>query len=131
MSQENVEIVRGMHEVVGTEAALDCFDPEVVMFPTPSGPDAAAPYVGYDGLNAWVRDFREALGDFQTYAQEIIDVGDSRVLAITVVHGEGRASGIPFDFRSATVYTLRDGRIVRVEAYDTKVEALEAVGLRE
>jgi ketosteroid isomerase-like protein len=131
MSQENVEIVRRMHEVVGTEAALDYFDPEVVVIPTPSGPDAAAPYVGYDGLIAWVRDFRDALGDFQTYAQEIIDVDDSRVLTITVVHGEGRASGIPFDVRRATVYTLRDGRIVRVEAYDTKVEALEAVGLRE
>jgi ketosteroid isomerase-like protein len=131
VSQENVEIVRRMHEVVGTERAFDCFDPEVVMIPTPSGPDAAAPYVGYDGLIAWVRDLRDALGDFQTYAQESIDVGDSRVLAITVVHGEGRASGIPFDFRFATVYTLRDGRIVRAEAYDTKAEALEAVGLRE
>ena len=131
MSRENVEIVRRMHRVVGTEAALDCFDPEVVLIPTPSGPDAAAPYVGYDGLVAWVGDFREALGDFETYALEITDLGDSRVLAISVVHGEGRASGIPFDFQSATVYTVRDGRIVRVEAYDTKVEALEAVGLSE
>ena len=131
MSQENVEIVRRMFEVGGTEAALDYFDPEIVLLPTPSGPDAAAPYVGYDGLGAWARDFRDALGDFQVYAEEIIDVGDNRVLAISVVHGEGRASGIPFDFRSPAVFTLRDGRIVRAEGYDTKVEALEAVGLRE
>src|SRR4051794_41691781 len=62
MSQENVEIVRRMHEVVGTEAALGCFDPEVVMIPTPSGPDAAAPYVGYDALIVWVRDFARSSG---------------------------------------------------------------------
>ena len=32
---------------------------------------------------------------------------------------------------AATVYTVRDGQITRIEFYDTRAEALEAVGLAE
>lgn len=130
MSQENVDIVRRMHGTVGTPASLDFFHPEVVVTNRPSSPDTA-PYVGHAGLFDWVRDIREAVGDFRTVAEELIDVDDSRVLAVAGVHGEGRISGLAFDMVTATVFTLTDGLIVRVQAYDTKAEALEAVGLTE
>ena len=130
MSQENVEVVRRMQEAVGTEAALDYFDPEVVVINSPNSPETA-PYVGHAGLVAWVRHVRAAVGDFWAETEETIDIDDNRVLVVAAVRGEGRASGLPVDMALPTVYTLRDGRIVRVQAYDTKAQALEAVGLSE
>ena len=130
MSRENVEVVRRMHHAVGSEAALDYFDPEVVMINSPNSPDTA-PYVGHAGLVAWVRDARAVIGNFRAEVEETIDIDDNRVLGVAAVRGEGRASGLPIDLVLPTVYTLRDRRIVRVEAYDTKAQALEAVGLSE
>src|SRR5262245_55186557 len=102
MSQENVEVVRRLHEAVGTEAALDYFDPEVVVINSPNSPDTA-PYVGHAGLVAWVRDVRAAVGDFRTEADEVIDIDDDRVLVVSAIRGEGRASGLPVDLVLPTV----------------------------
>jgi ketosteroid isomerase-like protein len=44
----------------------------------------------------------------------------------------GRGSGVAVDLEhSGTVWTLRQGKIVRVRLFTTRAEALEAVGLRE
>lgn len=130
MSQENVEIVQRMHGVVGTLAALDYFHPEVVVINSPRTPDTA-PYVGHAGLVEWVRDIRAAMGDFRALAEDVIDVDDSRVLVFSGVEGQGHASGLPVEIFAATVFTLADGLIVEVQAYDTKSDALRAVGLED
>ena len=109
---------------------MDFFDPEVVLTNTPNAPETT-PYVGHDGLLAWARSMQEGLGEFRVEADETIDVDESRVIVVARVCGEGRASGLPVEVSSASVYTVKDGRIVSVEAYDTKSEALEAVGLQE
>jgi ketosteroid isomerase-like protein len=40
-------------------------------------------------------------------------------------------SGLAVEIALTTVYTLREGKIVRVDSYETKLQALEAVGLRD
>ena len=59
---------------------------------------------------------------------EAIDAGDA---AIIVGHhtGRGRASGILLDRTGANPYEVRSGRIVRVEFYATREEALASRGL--
>jgi ketosteroid isomerase-like protein len=48
------------------------------------------------------------------------------------VRGRGRASGIEVEARSgAAVWTMREGKIVRVVWFPTRAEALEAAGLSE
>jgi len=107
--------------------AIEFHDPEVVVINTPSSPDTA-PYVGHDGLVRWMRDAQEGLRDLRVEADEAIDVDD---IVVGRVCGEGPASGLPVEIALTTVYTLRDGKILGVEAYDTRPQALEAVGLQE
>jgi ketosteroid isomerase-like protein len=109
---------------------IEFFDPDVVLINTPSSPETT-PYVGHDGLLRWVRSSQEGAGDIRIEADETIDVDDSRVLVVGRVCGEGPVSGLPVEIALTTVYTLRDGKIVRMQAYDTKPQALEAVGLSE
>jgi hypothetical protein len=44
---------------------------------------------------------------------------------------EGRGSGVKLDRQDAAVYTLREGKIARLDYYNNRDEALQAVGLRE
>ena len=43
--------------------------------------------------------------------------------------GRGRGSGVEVDSRFYEIYTLRDGKIVRVDEFAERSEALKAAGL--
>ena len=45
--------------------------------------------------------------------------------------GQGRISGVPIENDSTFVYTLSEGRIVRIQIFGSDREALKAVGLEE
>ena len=132
MSRENVEIIAWFYDAMArrdTASAIAFNDPEIILINTPNSPETA-PYVGHQGLLEWVRAVEEAVGEFRVEADETIDVDERRVV-VGRVCGEGRTSGLPVEVHLTTVYTLRNGRIVRSQAYDTKAEALAAVGLQE
>jgi len=45
--------------------------------------------------------------------------------------GRGKLSGAEVEQRFAQLWTVRDGKIVRMEMYPDREDALEAVGLPE
>jgi ketosteroid isomerase-like protein len=45
--------------------------------------------------------------------------------------GRGRRSGLAMDMQWAQIVTLRNDEIIRIENYEDRAEALEAVGLSE
>jgi ketosteroid isomerase-like protein len=45
------------------------------------------------------------------------------------VREEGRESGVAVESRGATVWTLRDGKVIRLKIYQSSDDALKAVGL--
>jgi ketosteroid isomerase-like protein len=53
------------------------------------------------------------------------------VIVVQRQFGTGRESGVPVEFFNAGVYTLRGGKIIRVEYFETRADALEAAGLSE
>jgi ketosteroid isomerase-like protein len=59
---------------------------------------------------------------------EYIDVGDRLVVPYRW-GGRARHTGIEMEFTFAHVITMRNGRMMRMEAYASKSEALEAVGV--
>ena len=61
--------------------------------------------------------------------QELIPVGDSRVVAVAKWSGRGQASGVSVDASAAQVFTIQRDKVVCVETYANKSEALEAAGL--
>jgi ketosteroid isomerase-like protein len=72
----------------------------------------------------------EAWDDLQVTAEQFIDAGD-RVFVAAHFRGRGRASGITVETRLYEVYTLRDHKVVRVDEFTQRDEAIKALGLRE
>jgi ketosteroid isomerase-like protein len=63
-------------------------------------------------------------------AEEYIDAG-GHVVAFTRYRGTGKESSVEVDTRGAHVWTMRDGKAVRLEVFSARRRALEAAGLRE
>jgi ketosteroid isomerase-like protein len=61
-------------------------------------------------------------------AEELIDSGD-KVFAWIRFSGKGTTSGVPVEMELAQIWTFRGGKVVRVEEYFDRTEALEAVAL--
>jgi ketosteroid isomerase-like protein len=134
MSQENVEVAkRGVEafrrgdidavlEEVGDDAQFD--------FTGVRGPYRGI-YVGREGARELLEAFREAWASIMPVSTEYFEAGDRVVIALRA-RFQGRGSGIEVDGGGmGAVLTLRDGKIVRYQQLQSKVEALEAAGLRE
>lgn len=62
--------------------------------------------------------------------RELIDAGD-QVLAVGWQRGRGKGSGVGVSEEIFSVWSMRTGKVVRQRMFREKVQALEAVGLRE
>jgi ketosteroid isomerase-like protein len=132
MSQENVEIVRKAAEVFnaeGPEAAGRKFFADDIEFRDP--PESPSPRVarGREEVREQFTSFNEAWEEHRSEPQEIRAVGADKVLFVSIEHFTGR-DGIEVRAPSAALFTLRDGKIIRWEAFWDKQQALEAAGLR-
>ena len=124
MSQENVEVVRRFL-VLEVDEALTYADPNIVWNPAE---ESAAE--GHDAVRASLVRWKGEWDDYELLPEHFEHVGD-RVVAAVRMRARGRASGIPVDARFYDVYTLRQGKIVRMDQFTRRSEALEAAGLRE
>jgi ketosteroid isomerase-like protein len=66
----------------------------------------------------------------ETTVEEVIGNGD-HVVVIACFRGRGRGSGVRVAERLYEVYTLRTGKVLRVDEFSDRDQALEAAGLRE
>jgi ketosteroid isomerase-like protein len=131
MSRENVETLRRGLEAFrrgGLEALLDFVDPE---FETTTPPELSvepSTYRGHEGLRRYFGSFYEVMEEVRFEPEELIDAGDRVVMPVRLV-ARARGTGIEAEQRLVMVWTLREGKAVRVDSYATKPEALAAVGL--
>jgi ketosteroid isomerase-like protein len=102
--RRGVEHFRRTGEALWSDMAPDCemHDHDL--------PDAVI-YRGHDGWRAWRDHFSEA---WESVALE-----------------RGQGSGVEVERREGIVWTVRDGKTVRIDYYSSADEALEAAGLRE
>jgi ketosteroid isomerase-like protein len=131
MSQQNVEIVTRCCEAFDRgdyETALNALAPNVE-YDLSHFPDGRV-YRGHEGVR---EAFRIWMGTWEDYRQErrgLIDAGEE-VVVPTLEHGRGKGSGVELDRQTVGVWTMRDGKAVRIRFYTTVAEALEAVELSE
>ena len=132
MSQENVEIVqRAMAAYMGGDEVTvrQLVTPDVVISMRPDQPDPED-HRGYDGMLKASAEWLEAWGE-QTFETVRIWGAEEYVVACTREVLRGKLSGIPMEHSSKFVYTLDNGRIVRIQIFGSEPEALKAVGLEE
>jgi ketosteroid isomerase-like protein len=130
MSQENVEIVRGGFETLNAgEPDFSIYHPALVYHPRADEPDPS-PHIGREAFERLALGFLESFPYLEFDVEELIDARDL-VIASTVMHGRGAASGASVDDAYVFVYKLRDGLVVEGWEYKTRQEALKAVGLAD
>jgi ketosteroid isomerase-like protein len=131
MSQENVEIVRQFSERsarLDWEGVADLVDPGVEQHGTVGGMDEGRLLRGLGEIMEDYENVEKTWDEHQIEPQEFIDAGD-RVVVFLREYQRGKRSGIELVVETAVVVDLRHGRIVRIQGYMDRAEALEAVGL--
>ena len=134
MSQENLEVIRRLYEhwERGDFSTTDFFDPEIVYSRIGTEtPGMEGEWRGLEEMSEGTRDYFRVFSDLRIEAERIIDLGDDRVLVLTRQTGHGKLSGVPFDHQLGDLMTLKAGKIVAMDAYWHRTEALDAAGLTE
>src|SRR5205809_3593276 len=131
MSQENVEIVRTAMEsfnLKGLDAIAEQIHPDFETTTPPSLAVEPDTYRGPEGVRRWFDAWEGTMDEIRFEADEFVDAGD-RVVAVTRLVTRSHTIGLEFEQDVAMVWTLRDGRAVRLDPYATRAEALRVVGL--
>jgi ketosteroid isomerase-like protein len=94
------------------------------------GPFPRQEFRGWEATKEYWADIFDAVDDFRFIPERPISRGDC---VVATIHNtwRGKSSGVAIDMRFAVVAQLRDDKLVRFEVFETRAEALEAVGLRE
>ena len=133
MSEENVETVRrGYERFAATgQVIADIASPEFVwdMSNFHGWPEQQT-YEGADGAQSFLDDWMSAWDDWKLEVDSLHDAGD-KVVALVRQHGRSKTAGMPVEMSFAQVWTLRDGKQIRMDTYSDRDEALEAAGLSE
>jgi ketosteroid isomerase-like protein len=89
---------------------------------------AGRTYRGKQGFEEWLADTADSWEAMEQTPERLIELDDSRIIADVRFKGRGKASGIEVDQRIAVIFTLRGERVLRMDAYGSLEEALEAAG---
>jgi len=134
MSQENVEIVRRLYQLMsrGDDALLELIAPDFEVDFSRRFIDPFVERVDPDAFALFVKEAGEAWGELPRWEpEELIDGGD-KVLAFIRFQAKGRTSGVEVDVHVANVWTFRDGKPVELKYFgEDRDAALEAAGLSE
>src|SRR5882757_2227085 len=85
-------------------------------------------YVGLDGLRAFLLTWMAPWAAYQVELEEAIHLGE-RVLLLNRDRGRREGSTQVVMGRLGAVWTIRDGKVARLDAYPDRADALKAVGL--
>jgi ketosteroid isomerase-like protein len=128
---ENLDLVRSIfaaHER-GDYASAEWADPDIE-YVIADGPDAGV-WRGHAGMaQAW-RDVLSAYDQYRTVVDDIREIDGDRVLVLGSYVGRGKSTGLRLAGMNASLWQMRDGRVVRHIVYFDRANALADLGLAE
>jgi ketosteroid isomerase-like protein len=133
MSQEDIKILRAFNEAFNHrdfDDATKYLDRAVEIYPGVMAPDHDSKLFGHEGWKEFIRVAIQAWEAATAEPLERIVTEDGRILSIDLWRLRGR-EGIEIERELPTLYTFRDGLIVRIDGFTEKADALEAAGLSE
>jgi ketosteroid isomerase-like protein len=136
MSQENVEIVRRLHDAgmrLDVDGFVECCHPEVEWEEnTPFYPGLRPRYVGHEGAREWFSDaLIDPWSEMRVEKLDVLDADHDHVVVDFTFAARGRTSGVETRLRIWQVFRFREGKIAKRQLFASEDDALEAVGLRE
>ena len=133
MSQENVERWReGLDAFNRRDRAawLAACDPKVEWSPPAEWPESAT-VQGAAAVWDFMIEVNEPWKDGAYEEVELIDAGNDRIAIRMSRPVRGTTSGIDAEFEYWCIATFRDGRVLRLDWFSDRADALEAAGLRD
>jgi ketosteroid isomerase-like protein len=132
MSQENVEIVRGIYDAWARNEFPGppyVFDAQIE-YVNPAGAIEAGTRYGLTAFSRAVEQvFVKGWESWRIEPERFTPCGD-RVAVVLRYRARGRGSRVEVEGRMSALWTLRDRKVVRFEWFHGPVDALEAIGLR-
>ena len=127
MDAPSDEQIRAAYAAFGSDGrlAFEFAQPDLEWHNDPEWPGGGV----HRGIEAVRRDLarqREAWGQARYEPVEIIRLDDGRVLVLVDVQVTGKASGAPVSVEGAHIFTLRDGKIAKVQAFTNRGRARAA-----
>jgi ketosteroid isomerase-like protein len=125
MTQENVEVVRqvyGAFQEGDSEKVMNLVSPDVELHGTSGGLSDGSVARGIEAVRQtfemWDEDWETELSP-----QEFIDAGE-QVVVLQQELRRGRGSGVEVEAKTAVLYGLHDGRLIRIQGFMSQDEAL-------
>ena len=141
---ENRDLVRsfyaGVHAFnafmrgeLSAEAYADEVDPQIELLwrDRQTYPDFPQHLQGLSEFLAFCEQYREGWIDMVQKPLEVADAPDGRILALVRQSGRGRQSGVPIVIHFFALYTIREGKMRKVEYFRHRADALQAAGLED
>jgi ketosteroid isomerase-like protein len=128
VSEQNLEIVQRGFDAFnesGVEGIVPMIDPEFEATTPPNLASEPDTYRGPDGIRRWFDSFVEVMDEIRWDAHRFQAVGDKVVVEFTL-RARGKTTGLDFGQDAVMVWTLRDGKALSVELFETLEEALAA-----
>jgi ketosteroid isomerase-like protein len=132
MSEENVAIVLRSVDAFnegGLEATAEFAHPEIEFQEPPTQP-APRTARGQEAVLETFASFDEAWEEHRSEVKDVQALTEDEVLLSSVEHFRGR-DGMEISAPCWTIYTFRDGKIVKLRPFWDRAQALEAAGLSE
>jgi len=134
MSEENVNVVKAFLEASmrRDEARVaELADPDIELHGTVGGVEEGRIY---RGLAEVIREYDEVDGEVweerRIEPEGFLDAGDSVVVMFHEFR-RGKGSGVELELDTAAVFTMRDGRVARMQGFMDPAAASRAAGLSE
>lgn len=87
-------------------------------------------YYGHEGFLRWLREWSEPWSEWKLEVEEVLDAGDEVVVVIHLA-AKGAISGVSVDRHDSLVYGFRDGKVARVDYFNSRQQGLERAGLAQ
>jgi ketosteroid isomerase-like protein len=104
----------------------EIFDPEIEWTPAVIGGLEGGSYRGYEGIRRYYADREEAFGEGQVHVLGCEAIGDDTVVAHVLSTGVGRVSRASLEQELWMFARLREGRVLRWQAFTSRAQAMEA-----
>jgi ketosteroid isomerase-like protein len=132
VSRQDLELVRSMLETLnesGVEAALDQIHPDFEGVTPPELSPEPDTYRGHEGIRRYFAGFEGVMDEVRWEADELTEAPDDRVVAGIRLLTRSVATGLELELPVWQLCTVRDGKVLRIEGFAKREDALRAAGI--